>query len=68
MDYKLENITTMIKIATILHNLCIISGDDIEIDWEIPQLIHKKPASNVQTIGGGDISDTLTDLFLQNLL
>jgi hypothetical protein len=68
MEFKLDNLTTIIKAATILHNLCIIEGDNIEIDWEIPQPIHKKPACNVQTTGGGDVREAMTDFFLQNPL
>lgn len=68
MEFDLDNSTTIIKAATVLHNLCISSGDEVEIDWETPQPIHKKPACNVQITGAVNIRDTLTDFFVRNPL
>ena len=68
MEYNLDNTITMIKATTILHNLCILEGDEIEIDWEVSQPIHKKPSSNAQTTVGGDVRDALTGYFLRNPL
>jgi hypothetical protein len=68
MEYTLKNIHTMIKAATILHNLCILEGDELEIDWDTSQPTHKKPAYNAQTVIGGDVRGALTEYFLQNPL
>ena len=61
MEFNLDNITTIIKAATILHSLCIASGDEVEIDWDVSQPIHEKPAWNIQMTGSNNIRDALTD-------
>lgn len=66
MEYKLHNIINIIKAATILHNLCIISGDNLEVDWDTPQVIYKKHACNGQTAAGNNIREALTVYFLRN--
>ncbi|CAF2084705.1 unnamed protein product [Rotaria magnacalcarata] len=68
MEYELGNAINLIKAATILHNICISSGDKVEIDWDTPLVIHKKPSCNIQTNSGTDSRDALKDFFLMNPL
>ncbi|CAF1625367.1 unnamed protein product [Rotaria magnacalcarata] len=68
MEYELDNTINLIKAATILHNICISSGDKVEIDWDTPLVIHKKPSCNIQTNSGTDSRDALKDFFLMNPL
>jgi hypothetical protein len=68
LEFDLDHIHTIIKAATILHNICIFSNDHIEIDWDIPQKIYKKPPCNTQTTGAIGIRDALTVFFEQNPL
>ena len=68
LDYKLGHVCTIIKAATILHNMCIISNDHMELEWDIPQTIYKKPPCNTQTAGATGIREALTVFFEQNPL
>ena len=62
------NVCTIIKAATILHNMCIISNDHMELEWDIPQTIYKKPPCDTQTAGAAGICEALTVFFEQNPL
>ncbi len=61
-------LTTCPSLVGILHNICTLAGDDPEIDWEIPDVIVKKPCSNVQTSAGYDSRDALSKSFYKNSL
>ncbi|CAF4377869.1 unnamed protein product, partial [Rotaria sp. Silwood2] len=63
-----NNIINIIKAVTILHNLCIMSDDGLEIEWNLPLPTHKKPGCNMQTTSGVDVRAALTEYFLQNPL
>ena len=65
MEYELDNSLRIIKAIAILHNLCIISGDDSELDWDIPHTVYKKPSCNSQTTGDNDVRQALTDYFVK---
>ena len=65
MEYELDNSLRIIKAIAILHNLCTISGDDSELDWDIPRTVYKKPSCNSQTTGGNDVRQALTDYFVK---
>jgi hypothetical protein len=68
IEFKLNNITNMIKAATILHNLCIMYGDKDEVDWDIPNTVHKKPSCNIHTNDGTDVREALVNYFSLNPL
>jgi hypothetical protein len=68
LEHDLNNVTYIIKAATVIHNLCILAGDNTEIDWETQPVIHKKPSCNTHTRGGNNIREALTDYFLQHPL
>jgi hypothetical protein len=68
MEHDLYNVGNIIKAATIIHNLCVSTGDNIEIDWETPLVIHKKPSCNTHTSTGTDVREALADYFIQNPL
>ncbi|CAF0950124.1 unnamed protein product [Rotaria sordida] len=68
MEYELDNSVRIIKAIAILHNICIIAGDDSELDWDIPHVIYKKLSCNSQTTDGNDIRQALTDYFIKNPL
>ncbi|UJR27392.1 hypothetical protein I4U23_008682 [Adineta vaga] len=54
--------------TTILHNLCIISNNHLEGEWDILQTIYKKPPCNTQATGAVGIREALTIFFEQNPL
>ncbi|CAF1039448.1 unnamed protein product, partial [Rotaria sordida] len=66
LEYELDNSVRIIKAIAILHNICIISGDNSELDWDIPHVIYKKPSCNSQTTDGNDIRQALTEYFVKN--
>jgi hypothetical protein len=68
LEFGMANINMLIKATTILHNLCILSGDNVDIDWNIPETIYKKQACNTVTSGGVDTREAMTLFFEQNPL
>ncbi|CAF4195965.1 unnamed protein product [Rotaria sp. Silwood2] len=67
MEYELDNSVRIIKAIAILHNICIISGDNSELDWDISYVIYKKPSCNSQTTDGNEIRQAFTDyLFIHS--
>ena len=68
MEFNLEKVVDIIKACAVLHNLCISVGDGVEIDWDLPDTIYKKLASNVQTTTGAGVREALTQFFVQNPL
>ncbi|CAF3550803.1 unnamed protein product [Rotaria socialis] len=44
MEFHMDNTTNIIKTLVVLHNLCIFTGDNPEVDWDIlvPETIYKK--------------------------
>ncbi|CAF1487329.1 unnamed protein product [Rotaria sordida] len=68
LEHDLNNVINIVKAATIIHNLCIYHGDNIEVDWETLPVIHKKLSSNVHTNRGIDTREALTEFFVQNPL
>ncbi len=66
MEYDLDHSIQMIKVVVILHQICIVVGENPDADWDVPYVIYKRPSSNTQTIDGNDIHDALTDYFLRN--
>ncbi|CAF1537989.1 unnamed protein product [Rotaria magnacalcarata] len=68
IEYSLDNTINIIKAATVLHNICITRGDKVDIDWDTPLVIHKKPSCNIHTNRGTNSRDALKDFFLINPL
>jgi len=68
MEVDLNNSITIIKAATVLHNICVLSGDSYEIKWHLPQSIHKKPFCNIVNKAGSDVRNALCHFFVQNPL
>ena len=68
LEFDLENTKAIIKAAAILHNLCILSGDDCEVEWDSPGILYKKPSCNVTTSDGVDLRQALVQYFVQNPL
>ncbi|CAF1118756.1 unnamed protein product [Rotaria sordida] len=64
MEFNLCNTTNIVKVATILHNLCVMNGDKDEIDWDTPNTVHKKPSCNIHTNDGTDVREALVNFFL----
>ncbi|CAF1381903.1 unnamed protein product [Rotaria magnacalcarata] len=64
----MDNTTSIIKTLVVLHNLCIITGDHSEADWDMlaPENIYKKPLYKASTSGGNDVRYALTHYFLKN--
>ncbi len=68
MEYDLNNSINIIKAITILHNLCIIVGDNSEIEWDIPHAVYQKPMCNIRGAGGNQIREALAEYFMANPL
>nr|ACD54739.1 PIF/Harbinger-like protein [Adineta vaga] len=68
IEYNLSNITNMVKAATILHNLCILNGDNDEIEWNTTAVVHRKPSCNSHTNDGTDVRNAIVKFFLCNPL
>ncbi|CAF2068136.1 unnamed protein product [Rotaria magnacalcarata] len=68
MEFHMDNTTNIIKTLVVLHNLCIITGDNPGVDWDIlvPETIYKKPLYKASTSSGNDVRYALTQYFLQN--
>ena len=68
MEFCLDNVTNVLKAATILHNICIANGDENEIDWNAPHTIYPKHGVGITTNVGLDIRNALSQYFIQNPL
>lgn len=68
LEFNLNNTIKIIKASAILHNICVLSSDQQEIEWDLPVATYKKPSSNIRTSEGSDIRAALTDYFLANPL
>ena len=68
MEFRIENVINIIKSVALLHNICISNGDLNEIDWDIPEPLHKKPATGITTTIGLGTREALTHYFTQNPL
>ena len=68
IEYSLDNTKLLIKAAIILHNICIMENDGVDVDWEMPVSVYKKPSCNAQSSDGSDVRDALTVFFLNNPL
>ncbi|CAF2774815.1 unnamed protein product [Rotaria sp. Silwood2] len=68
MDYDINNSIKIIKAIAIMHNICIMSGDYSELDWNQPNPVYKKRMFNSQTIHGNLIRQALTAYFVKNPL
>ncbi|CAF3219914.1 unnamed protein product [Rotaria sp. Silwood2] len=68
MEFDLDNTINVIKATVVLHNLCIISEDLSEIEWDVSETIYKKPGCNATTTEGIDLRHALTQYFIQNSL
>ena len=63
MEYNLGHTTTIILVATIIHNMCIDDNDIEDIDWDIYTTVYKKSACNTHTFGGNAAREALTHFF-----
>ncbi len=68
IEFDIKNITNLVKAAVILHNICILSGDKDEIEWQTPTNLHKKPSCNIHTNDGTDVRLSLVNFFSINPL
>ncbi|CAF1539237.1 unnamed protein product, partial [Adineta steineri] len=50
MEYNLENSIRIIKAVAVLHNICIISGGNSQLDCNTPHVIYKKPSCNSRAL------------------
>ncbi|CAF3307254.1 unnamed protein product [Rotaria sp. Silwood2] len=66
MEFELNNTIKIIQATTILHNLCVDENDILDVDWNISQPLHKKPACAIQSDGGTEVREALVSFFLQN--
>ena len=39
MEFQITNAITIIKATTVLHNLCSINGDGVEVEWDVQQTV-----------------------------
>ncbi|CAM4939389.1 unnamed protein product [Rotaria socialis] len=67
-NYQLSRCRSTVERVSILRNLCLMNGDELEIEWDLPLPTHKKSRCNMQTTSGVDARQALTDYFLQNPL
>jgi hypothetical protein len=68
LEYDINNSINIIKATTIIHNLCVINHDGIEVEWNLLEPVYKKLACNVHAAGGNAIRDALADYFVNNPL
>ncbi|CAF0959072.1 unnamed protein product [Adineta ricciae] len=68
LEYDINYVCTLIKATAVLHNLCVFNNDLIEIDWDIPQKVYRKPACNTQVPHTVGLREAMAVFFEQNPL
>ena len=66
LEYDIDHAKIIVKATCILHNMCVTAQDSVEIEWNTPEALHRKPAYNLQVGGSNGIRKALTFFLLNN--
>ena len=65
MEFNLDDAINIIKTAAILHNICILSGDFNDSEWQSSYSVFRKPSCNTSTGAGVRVREALTHFFTE---
>lgn len=68
MEYNVDNAKMIVKATCILHNICVTAQDTVEIEWNTPEALYRKPSCNIQAGGSNGVREALIFFFLNNPL